>query len=271
MARTLAPHSRPTRPRAQVCAFRTDSRAAGNLGQLVYSSNQLLPAEVRIQGAALVPDSFDPRDNRGKEYRYRLSVSPRADPLLDGARAQRWHLPPRRGAPQWDAAAAARAAALLRGSHCFAAFANSPRGSERVAAAAAAAAGSPAETVCRIRMLQLRQLGEGDYVFRVRGDRFNYKMVRNIVGALVKVGHGEISEAEMADALELGAFARSASLALTAPPHGLVLRHVLFGGSAPDAPDFFGVDGAGEAGRRGLRPWRACTVAPGRLRRATVA
>lgn len=223
----------------------------------------MLPPEVRIHSAALVPTSFDPRDNRGKEYQYRLSVSPRADPLLDGPRGQRWHLPPRHGAPSWDAHAAARAACLLRGTHSFAAFANAPRGSERVAALAAAAAGSSADGTCRLSMVQLRQVGGDDFIFRIRGDRFLYKMVRNIVGALVKVGHGQIQEAEIAEALEAGAFSRSASLALTAPPQGLVLRHVLFGGTAAaPAPDFLLDQGGGSTvvRRAGLRRWRSPTV-----------
>jgi tRNA pseudouridine(38-40) synthase len=174
-------------PPVQVCAFTTESAAADDLGKLLYSSNQMLPPDVRIHSATLVPVSFDPRDNRGKEYHYRFSVSPRANPLLDGPRGQRWHLPPRRGAPSWDAPAVSRAARLLLGTHSFAAFANSPRGSERVAAAAAAAAGSSNNPVCRLSMVQLRTLGTDEFLFRVRGDRFMYKMVRNMVGALVKV------------------------------------------------------------------------------------
>jgi tRNA U38,U39,U40 pseudouridine synthase TruA len=112
-------------------------------------------------------------------------------------------------------------------------------------------------------MVQLRHLGADDYVFRIRGDRFLYKMVRNIVGALVKVGHGQIQEGEIAEALEAGAFSRSASLALTAPPQGLVLRHVLFGGTAAATTPAFslGQSGGSTALRRaGLRQWRAPTV-----------
>lgn len=218
----------------------------------------MLPLEVRIHGAAPTTPTFDPRDNCGKEYWYRLSVSVCADPLLDGAHGQRWHLPPRRNAPQWDAQAAARTARLLLGSHSYAAFANTPRGSERVAAAEAAAAGKPVDTTCCLSMVQLRQLANDEYMFRLRGDRFLYKMVRNIVGALVKVGHGELSHDEVAEALEQGFFSRSKSLALTAPPQGLVLRRVLFGGhSSSPQPNFQGMSRQPPSG---LRPWRARTV-----------
>ena len=61
------------------------------------------------------------------------------------------------------------------------------------------------------------------------GDRFLYKMVRNLVGALVKVGFGELEEDEVLEALETGEFAkRPASLPLTAPACGLVLRDVAY-------------------------------------------
>jgi hypothetical protein len=78
-----------------------------------------------------------------------------------------------------------------------------------------------------------------------------------------QVGLGQLEEAEIVEALQTGAFSRSASLALTAPPQGLVLRHVLFGGSDAAAAPAFGLDLGGESmGVRGagLRRWRASTV-----------
>ena len=91
------------------------------------------------------------------------------------------------------------------------------------------------DPICTLREVTLRRAeattGTGLYcadswVFTVRGDRFLYKMVRNVVGALVKVGTGELAAEEVLEALETGAFRRSASVPLTAPAHGLELTRV---------------------------------------------
>ena len=58
--------------------------------------------------------------------------------------------------------------------------------------------------------------------------RFLYKMARNLAGALVRVGQGELSVADLEHALAHGAFERSRSLPLTAPAHGLVLHRVFY-------------------------------------------
>ena len=93
--------------RGQVCAF--DVERAGmspdELAKLQYSLNQLLPPELSVRHTALMPSSFDPRSNLGKEYRYALSIGAGArDPLR---RLYEWQVPSRRGALPWDAEAAA--------------------------------------------------------------------------------------------------------------------------------------------------------------------
>ena len=242
----------------------TFSTAAGrDLSQLTYSLNQLLPSEICVQCAAWVDTTFDVRNNRGKEYRYVVKFCGAArDPLQ---RLYEWQLPPRRGRPEWDGAAAARAAAMMRGHHSFGAFGNTPRGKERLA---------PVDVACHLQMIQLRQVAGNAVMFRLRGDRFLYKMVRNIVGALVRVGLGELGEEEVADALARGAFERSMSVPLTAPAHGLVLHKVLYPkGEGPF--DYDPQDGqllrlpANEGaprvappahGPQGLRPWRTRVI-----------
>ena len=218
------------------------ARAADMLDvkQLAYSLNQLLPADIAIRRAALVDDAFDVRSNIGKTYCYRLSTGAMCrDPLT---RLYEWHVPPRRGQSQWDAARVASLATRVCGTHAFTAFGNTPRGAER---------GLDIDPICTLQEVSLRHHhdsadatlvdggsalavpagGEdGDaWTFTVRGDRFLYKMVRNLVGALVKVGFGELEEDEVLEALETGEFAkRPASLPLTAPACGLVLRDVAY-------------------------------------------
>lgn len=217
----------------QVCSLLIDA-APPNLGQLQYSLNQLLPPDVSVRNAALVADGLDVRSNVGKTYIYRLSTLPGChDPL---ARHYEWHVPSRRGRPPWDAARASALAERLCGAHSFGAFGNTPRGRERAVAV---------DPRCTLHELHLAPTPMDDFgndlhpagrraaaaaaerwTFTVRGDRFLYKMVRNLVGALVKVGHGELSSDEVLEALEAGSFARSASLPLTAPAQGLVLQRV---------------------------------------------
>ena len=93
-------------------------------------------------------------------------------------------------------------------------------------------------------MLQFRRLGENDYEFRIRGDRFLYKMVRNIVGTLVQVGCGELDQNELVTALSEGSFSTKPT---TAPAHGLFLHTVMF-----DSDLFPQIVGASS----GLKPWR---------------
>lgn len=213
-----------------------------DVAQLTYSLNQLLPAEVAVTRAALVGDAFDVRANRGKTYTYSFSTGASCrDPLT---RLYEWQVPSRRGQPRWDPERVAALAACLRGAHDFTAFANTPRGPERRRAI------DPICTLDEVTLARRRPqqagtgwrsdgdddgatddayaAGLGDaWTLTVRGDRFLYKMVRNLAGALIRVGCGELSTDEVRGALEAGAFAaRPASMPLTAPAHGLVLRSV---------------------------------------------
>ena len=211
----------------QVCTFSSSAASASDCEQLAYSLNQLLPPEVAVRSARSVDASFDPRSTLGKTYLYRLSTRPGSrDPLR---RLYEWHRPPRRGASAWDADAVADVATALCGTHSFAAFANRPRGGERNVAV---------DPVCTLAELSLAEdaTTAEEWTFTVRGDRFLYKMVRNLVGALVKVGTGELASDELVDALEHGEWrGRGASVPLTAPAHGLLLQRVEY------ASDPFGV------------------------------
>ena len=205
--------------RGQVCAF--DVERAGmspdELAQLQYSLNQLLPPELSVRHTTLMPSSFDPRSNLVKEYRYALSIGAGARDQLQ--RLYEWQVPARRGAPAWDAEAAAAAARALEGTHSFGALANTPRGSERK---------KVVDPVCTLSSVRLHWTGRTRLSVRLTGSRFLYKMARNSVGAIVRVGSGELSLEELQHALREGAFERSRSVPLTAPAHGLVLHRVDF-------------------------------------------
>ena len=97
--------------------------------------------------------------------------------------------------------------------------------------------------MCTLSRVTLQQLGPTQLRVRLVGSRFLYKMARNSVGAIVRVGSGELSLDEVQHALRHGAFERSRSLPLTAPAHGLVLQRVAF---APEDDPFTGAGVVGE-------------------------
>lgn len=75
---------------------------------------------------------------------------------------------------------------------------------------------------CKI-FFALWEVQDSDLVFTIRADRFLRNMVRAIVGTLIDVGRGKISEAEFVKIIE----ARDRSLAGTsAPPEGLFLTNI---------------------------------------------
>jgi len=81
---------------------------------------------------------------------------------------------------------------------------------------------STVRTIYRIRIMRLRNR---IILIRVEGRSFARRMVRNIVGALVKVGTGQWEPEKLKEVLE----AKNRSLApATAPAHGLYFYSVEF-------------------------------------------
>jgi tRNA pseudouridine38-40 synthase len=73
-------------------------------------------------------------------------------------------------------------------------------------------------------------------LIRLAASHFLWKMVRRVVGALVKVGAGELSAQEL-DAMLRGTGARRSTAAeWTAPPSGLFLERVMYAGDPSLAP-----------------------------------
>ena len=105
-----------------------------------------------------------------------------------------------------------RAARLLLGKHDFASFTSNP-GYERES------------TVRTMKRVLLARDG-AVLVFHFTADGFLYRMVRNLVGALAKVGQGKITVDDFGKILR----ARSRSEApATAPACGLYLMNVTYG------------------------------------------
>ena len=168
--------------------------------------NAVLPFDVRVATAEVVPDDFHARFSAtGKIYDYRIVNAPFASPFV---RRFVWHVIPR-----LDVDAMRDAAGRLVGEHDFAAF---------------QATGSEVHSSIRtVRRLAWTGTGGPDdpIVMRIEGNGFLRHMVRTIVGTLVEMGSRRRPAAEMDAILASRNRARAGA---TAPATGLILREVLY-------------------------------------------
>ena len=164
--------------------------------------NAALPADVVVVEAESVHNGFHARyDALRRTYRY--LVVPRSTRAAV-ARQYAWqvHGP-------LDVDAMRRAAALLIGTHDFAAFGRAPR-----------SGGSTVRTVFAVNVRQVAVSPAGSaVVIDVDADAFLYGMMRSFAGALVAVGEGRTTEQEL-HALVLDPPAQRVHLTV-APAHGL--------------------------------------------------
>ena len=186
----------------QVASFNARNLHAGPILRRALNAN--LPRDVRVMACRLVTPAFHARfDAKGKTYRYLILNAEVQDPFTWDTQ---WHLP-----RPLDVTAMRTAARALLGEHDFASFTSNP-GYERET------------TVRRIKRASLTREGS-TLVFHFSADGFLYRMVRNFVGALVKVGQGKISAEDFLEILQ----ARSRSKApATAPACGLYLMNVRY-------------------------------------------
>src|SRR5215216_5099384 len=142
----------------------------------IKALNALLPSTIRVVRCRYVPRNFHARRSaKGKIYRYRIWTAPILPPF-EYRRA--WHIP-----QPLDLKILKSAARHFPGSHDFAAF--------------AANRGKPEpNTVRTINSVRVRQKGPCVRI-EFDGDGFLYKMVRLMVGALVKCALGKLPVTEI--------------------------------------------------------------------------
>ena len=172
-------------------------------GDLLRALNATLPADVRVLDVIEVRADFNARyDARSKTYRYAIWCG---DVMPPGVRRSAWHVP-----HPLDVNGMQQAAALLVGSHDFAAF---------------QASGSDVKTTVReITTSRVRQEPSAPMiVYDVTGSGFLRHMVRNIVGTIVDVGRGRMHPSVVGEILVSRSRARASA---TAPAHGLTLVRV---------------------------------------------
>lgn len=186
----------------QVCHFDTTMAAWSTLqGSLVRRLSGLLPPDVRVFGANLVPPSFDARFSATfRAYRYRVCDRPGGVEPLRRLDTIAWPRP-------LDVAAMNEAARLLEGEHDFVAFCRRK------------------EHATTIRRITAFSWERTDFLLvgAVRADAFCQQMVRSLVGALLSVGDGRRDVSWPASLLS--ATSRSSEITV-APAHGLTLVEV---------------------------------------------
>lgn len=193
-----------------------------------FALNRMSGDDLRIFAVASSPPAFanvpfHPTIHaRWKTYHYTVSTGLMADPIR---RKRVWHV----GQVNDDECflqLMKDAASVLQGLYDFTAFSCSPKGPDDRKKRrnnenynGVCQVGSINVTSCNYQWRDTRE-----YTISIKGDRFLYKMVRMLVGAIVAVGMNDVKEFELTAALqsiERPPFA-------CAPAHGLVLDHVDF-------------------------------------------
>jgi tRNA pseudouridine38-40 synthase len=166
--------------------------------------NAVLPSGIRVSRCAFVASTFHARFSaKGKVYRYRIWTAPVFSPFeLNRA----WHV---RGPLDFETTVAA--AQSFVGTHDFAAFAANRGRLEP-------------NTVRTIRSVKVRRIGPL-ITIDFDGGGFLYKMVRLMVGAIVRCGSGKSDLGEIQASLISPRISR---LGFAAPAEGLFLVRVRY-------------------------------------------
>lgn len=182
----------------QVIAFEATWRHT--LDELQRAANSELPEDVAMVDLEPCEPGFHPRFSaRSRVYEYRVTETPVRRPL---SRRYEWQID-----HPLDAAAVARAAGWLVGTHNFAAFGTAPQGDGTV------------RTVTRADWAG----AAGAWRFTIEANAFLFRMVRRIVATLVRAGSGQIDPDEVKDILASGDSRRVKG---AAPACGLCLVQV---------------------------------------------
>ncbi len=181
-----------------------DFPASLTAGSFPTAINMLLPEDISVTDAVIVPDSFHPRYSaKSKTYKYLIINGRHRDPWFEG----RAYFP-RRVIEKELIDRMDSSAGYFCGEHDFSSFMSS--------------GSSVKDTVRTVSELNCRSEG-GLIVISITADGFLYNMARIISGTLFDVGLGKISPEDIPDIIE----SRDRSKAgPTLPAHGLYLYEV---------------------------------------------
>ncbi len=166
--------------------------------------NTVLPEDMHVRDVWFTKNNFSPRSAAIKRiYQYFIYNSRENDIFL---RKRAWWFP-----YSLDLGEMRKAARYLEGIHDFTSFVSKDKNDTR----------SPIRHVYRIRILKISRF----VMIRVEGKSYLKRMVRNVVGTLVKVGVGTWKPSYVKELLEMRDRSKAGA---TAPAHGLYLYKVLF-------------------------------------------
>jgi len=173
---------------------------------LMRRMNDLLPADIVILKLEPAPRNFHARhDAVSRAYIYQISTRKQAFTK----KSVWWIKEP------LDVKAMSRAAAMLVGRHDFICF------------RAEDAARPDESTVVVVESAQIE--AEDDIIqFRIEASHFLWRMVRRVVGCLVKVGKGDLSEEAFRRLIDRHPNSAADVAAWTAPASGLFLESVRY-------------------------------------------
>jgi len=181
-------------------------------GRWVAALNDALPAELRVLKATRAPADFHARFSAtGKIYRYQIWHGAVLPPLLF---KRAWHL-----YGKLDREILKELCLMIEGTHDFRGF--------------CADHGSlPKETVRTLRRVSLKARGPALSV-TLEGNGFLYRMVRMLVGGMVRVAQGKEAIEIFRQRLHAG---KPWPTPAMAPAEGLYLLKVLYGGEKKGMP-----------------------------------
>ena len=166
--------------------------------------NSLLPDSIIIKEAEYVPLDFHARYNaKSKVYEYRIYNQKLQSPFL---RHYAWHI-----SRSLDLQIMEECLEIIKGTHDFSSFCSAGDGK--------------IDPVRNMIQAKLEILKGNLLSFNLEANGFLRHMVRNIMGAIVKVGLGEISSARFIEIVESK---DRQHLGAKAPPGGLYLKDVKY-------------------------------------------
>jgi len=170
---------------------------------LLRAANTKLPSSIRLLSTLPVNESFHARFSAvGKQYEYHFSTR-EVDPF---STRYQWHI-----SQAFDADKFRAVLPCLAGAHDFSAYAGKVNDAE-----------TPSKT---LNTPELWNPGQGEWIFRVEGSGFLYRMVRSLVGTLVRVAIGKLPPNRIPELLEEK---KRTPEVHTAPAQGLFLNQIYY-------------------------------------------
>lgn len=188
----------------QVIGFDAGAGWQHTAEELLKALNIKLPRDIALQSLGEVAADFHPRYAAlSRTYLYRIYLMSTRDPLRERFA---WH---RTNA--LDVEAMQAALNTLLGEHDFATFGQPPKATSE-------------NTIRHMSVARMEPVGDELHI-TLTANAFLKRMVRSIVGTLIKVGRSKMSVAEFQAAF---AAADRSKAGPSAPPHGLTLTHVAY-------------------------------------------